>query len=228
MLHHLFGYEAKRKRCLRKAPPGVLKEFLSIPFPDIGERVDAIPILAVDFETTGLSPAKDQILSIGHIGIENNEIRLASACHTVIQTCGDLAEENVVIHQITDDIKYQGESIRDAVEDLLQALAGKVMLVHFARIEKSFLEKACVQLYGMAPVFPIIDTLMIAKRRLDKRSVPYDPSELRLFTLRERYSLPRYNAHNALSDALATAELFFAEVGKMSGRNAPALKSVLL
>ena len=56
MLHHLFGYEAKRKRCLRKAPPGVLKEFLSIPFPDIGERVDAIPILAVDFETTGLSP----------------------------------------------------------------------------------------------------------------------------------------------------------------------------
>ncbi len=228
MLHHLFGYEAKRKRSLRKAPDGALKEFLSVPFPAVQERVDNIPILAVDFETTGLSPVKDQILSIGYIGIENNEIRLASACHKVIQTRGKLAEENVVIHQITDDAKFQGESLQDAVEDLLQALAGKVMLVHYARIEKSFLEKACLQLYGMTPVFPIIDTLMIAKRRLDKRSVAYDPSELRLFTLRDRYALPRYNAHNALSDALATAELFFAEVAKMSGRSSPALKSVLL
>lgn len=228
MLHHLFGYEAKRKRYLRKAPDGALKEFLSIPFPDMMQSVDSIPILSVDFETTGLNPVKDQILSIGYIGIESNEIRLASACHKVIQTSGNLAEENVVIHQITDDAKFQGETLRDAVEDLLQALTGKVMLVHFARIEKSFLEKACVQLYGMAPVFPIIDTLMIAKRRLDRRSAPYDPSELRLFTLRNRYALPRYNAHNALSDALATAELFFAEVGKMSGKNAPALKSVLL
>lgn len=228
MLNHLFGYEAKRKRYLRKAPDGALKEFLSIPFPAAQQRVDAIPILAVDFETTGLSPVQDQILSIGHIGIENNEIRLASACHKVIQTSGSLAEENVVIHQITDDAKFQGETLQNAVEDLLQALAGKVMLVHFARIEKSFLEKACLQLYGMAPVFPIIDTLMIAKRRLDNRSVAYGPSQLRLFTLRESYALPRYSAHNALSDALATAELFFAEVGEISGRDSPTLKSVLL
>jgi len=228
MLDFFFGYEARRKRLLRKAPEGVLKEFLSVPFPVPGDKVDNIPILSVDFETTGLSPKKDQILSIGFIAIENNEIQLASAYHKIIQTKGQLAEENVIIHQITDDAKSQGDNTRVVVENLLQALAGKVMLVHFSRIEKNFLDAACKQLYGMAPVFPIIDTLVLAKRRLDRHTTPYAPSELRLFTLRERYSLPRYNAHNALSDALATAELFFAEVGEMNRKNPPALKSVLL
>lgn len=226
MLDYFFGYEAKRKRLLRKAPEGVLKEFLSVPFPDVEEKIENIPILAVDFETTGLNSKKDQILSIGYIAIENNEIRLASACHKVIQTTGQLEEKNVVIHQITDDAKSQGDTREAVVENLLNALAGKVMLVHFSRIEKSFLEAACKQMYGIAPVLPIIDTLVLAKRRLDRQSAAYDPSELRLFTLRERYYLPRYNAHNALSDALATAELFFAEIGK-DEKNSPTLKSVL-
>jgi len=228
MLNNWLGYEAKRKRLLRKAPDGALKEFLSVPFPCEKEKVENTPILAVDFETTGLDPNKDQILSVGHIKVDNFEIILGSAYHKIIQTTGSLSAENVVIHQITDDAKTQGETLKAVVENLLQALAGKVMLVHFGRIEKNFLNAACKEIYGMPPVFPIIDTLMLAKRRFDKQTAPYDPSELRLFTLRDRFSLPRYGAHNALSDALATAELFFAEIAKMNGKNPTPLKSVLI
>lgn len=228
MLDYYFGCESKRKRLLKKAPEGALKEFLSIPFPDIKESIENTPILAVDFETTGLDPMQDQILSIGYIGIEDNEIKLATGCHKIIKTQGNLNEDNVVIHQITDDAKSRGEILQAAVEDLLIALAGKVMLVHFATIEKHFLTAACKQLYGIAPVFPIIDTLMLAKRRHDRRSAAYDPSELRLSNLREKYLLPRYNAHNALSDALATAELFFAEISAMNDKRSPPLKSILL
>ena len=93
-------------------------------------------------------------------------------------------------------------------------LAGKVMLVHFARIERQFLQQACIELYGMAPVFPIIDTLVIAKKKLDKRDVAYDPSELRLSALRAKYQLPNHYAHNALNDAIATAELLLAQTSK--------------
>lgn len=227
MLDLLFGYEAKRKRLLKRAPEGVLKDFLSQPFPARNLPVDETPILAVDFETTGLDPNKDEILSVGDIIVENNEIRIGSAYHRIICTDSDLTEDNVVIHQITDDVKTQGETLQSVIENLLQSLAGKAMLVHFGRVERTFLEAACKKLYGMAPVFPIIDTLVLAKRRLDMRSVPYDPSELRLFNLRDRYGLPRYSAHNALSDALATAELFFAEVEHMNRKRSPPLKTVL-
>ena len=64
----------------------------------------------------------------------------------------------------------------------------------------------------MAPPLPIIDTLVVAKKRLDKRDVAYDPSELRLSALRAKYGFPDHYAHNALNDAIATAELLLAQV----------------
>ena len=227
MLDCLVGYEAKRKRQLKKAPDGALKDFLATPFPDINQSIEDTPILAVDFETTGLNAASDQILSVGFILIKKNEIKLSSAYHKVIRTTGYLTEKNVIIHQITDDTRHQGDTLQTVIEELLQTLAGKVMLVHFASIEKSFLNKACKQLYGIAPVFPIIDTLYLSKRRLDKHSTIYNPSELRLSNLRNKEQLPRYRAHNALIDAIATAELFFAELSKLDGNSSLPLKSLL-
>ncbi|MFK5985497.1 MAG: exonuclease domain-containing protein [Pseudomonadota bacterium] len=227
MFDNFFGYEAKRKRLLKKAPEGPIKDFLSIPFPSPKTPIDETPILAVDFETTGLKPNKDEILSIGFISIEFNEILLSSAYHQVICTNGKLDEENVVIHHITDDVKSQGEPLHVVVEKLLKDLAGKVMLVHFAYIEKHFLEQACKKLYGMAPIFPIIDTLVIAKRRLERYSGSFSPAALRLFNLRFQHQLPQYKAHNALSDALATAELFLAEIEIKCLSKSPPLKALL-
>ena len=37
--------------------------------------------------------------------------------------------------------------------------------------------------------------------------------DLRLARVRQRYGLPRYGSHNALSDALACAELYVAQRG---------------
>ena len=223
-----FSYNAKRQRQLKKAPAGPLREYLSVPFPENNTVIEHTPIMALDFETTGLNASKEQILSIGFVHIQNNEILLNSAHHQIICTKGELNEENVTIHQITDDTKEKGENLEAVIKTLLQALAGKVMLVHFARIERSFLQAACLQLYGMAPAFPIIDTLEMARKRLDRESLRYPPSALRLFNLREAHQLPRYAAHNALSDALATAELFFAEVSALNYKKSPPLKTVLL
>ena len=228
MLEQWFGLEAKRKRLLRSAPEGPLRNFLAVPFPDSACPLDKASVLAVDFETTGLDPATDQILSVGFIGMESNEIVLSSAWHQIVKASGDLTEENVVIHQITDDAKLQGDSLESVVSELLNALAGKVMLVHFARIEKTFLQRACKQLYGMAPVFPIIDTFALARKRLDRGQVAFDPSKLRLSNLRDWHGLPHHHAHNALNDALATAELLMAEVALKESKNSLTLKSLLL
>jgi DNA polymerase-3 subunit epsilon len=63
---------------------------------------------------------------------------------------------------------------------------------------------------------PTIDTQVLARRRFERRDQPYQPKDLRLFNLRTTYGLPRYQAHNALSDALATAELFLALTADMA------------
>ena len=55
-----------------------------------------------------------------------------------------------------------------------------------------------------------IDTLRIAQRRFARHNQVLKTGDLRLFNLRRRYQLPQYKAHNALTDALAGAELFLA------------------
>lgn len=211
LIEWLIGAEAKRKRLLKKVPDGALKDFLSVPFPDQSCLVNALPILSVDFETTGLNAMNDKLLSVGFVDIVNQQIKLGSSYHQIINTKNPLDASNVIIHQITDEQKSQGKSLKLVVEQLLQALAGKVMLVHFARIEKQFLKQACLELYGFSPPLLIIDTLALAKRKLDQRDVAYDPSELRLSSLRQKEGLPNHFAHNALNDAIATAELFLAQ-----------------
>ncbi|PID46178.1 MAG: DNA polymerase III subunit epsilon [Proteobacteria bacterium] len=228
ILTKLLGYEKQRQRLLKKAPEGPLRDYLAEPLPDKNCPISQTPLLALDFETTGLNPKVDHILSAGYLDVEDNEIVLGTSHHAIVDTDGALKEENVVIHQITDDHKAQGQSLEETVSDLLKALRGKVMLVHFAHIERSFLNDACLKLYGMAPVYPIIDTFMLAKRRMDMKSAGYDPSELRLSNLRKTANLPHYNAHNALTDALATAELLFVEVAMMSHKQSPPLKNLLL
>jgi DNA polymerase-3 subunit epsilon len=228
----IWGYEAKRQRLLKKVPDGVLKDFLSVPFPDRNTPFAELDILSVDFETTGLHAVKDKLLSVGFVTLSKQQIDIGSSFHQIIKTNGFLAEKNVTIHHITDTQKEQGEALEKVIAQLLMALAGKVMLVHFAAIEKKFLREACMQLYGFAPDIPIIDTLAIEKKFLDKRSTPYDPSELRLAALRRKYQLPVHHAHNALNDAIATAELLLAEVSHQSktknNNEIVRLKSLLL
>lgn len=212
LLSRFLGCNAQRKRLLVKAPTGALKEFLSVPFPEPSTPFNQVSILSVDFETTGLHAISDKLLSIGFVGLKNGQIKLGESYHQIINTQQRLKQDNVLIHRITDAKQAEGLPLEAVVEALLKALAGKVMLVHFARIEKQFLQQACLELYGLAPIFPIIDTLTLAKRRLDKYDVAYDPSELRLSNLRKHYRLPNHFAHNALNDAVATAELLLAQL----------------
>jgi DNA polymerase-3 subunit epsilon len=228
LLYWLLGYEAQRKRALARAPKGPLKDFLSIAFPAPNTLFPEIELLAVDFETTGLHAVNDKLLSVGFIGVQQHQISLKNSYHQIIKTKDDLAADNVIIHQITDQQKEQGSPLKEVIETLLEALAGKVMLVHFARIERQFLQQACIELYGLAPPFPMIDTLMVAKRQLDKHDVAYDPSALRLSALRGKMGLPNHFAHNALNDAIATAELLMAQVNHMPLSNKVQLRDILL
>ncbi len=174
-------------------------------------------LVALDLETTGLNPHKDKILSIGLVELRRGSIHLDSAWHRIINVGTAVPEETAVIHHITDDIVAEGHSLETVLPELMQKLQGKVMLVHYANIEQEFLNAACQRLYGSPFLIQAIDTLKLAYRQLERRNYTVQSGDLRLFNLRKLYGLPEYKAHNALYDAVATAELFLA----MASESAP-------
>ncbi|VAW96428.1 DNA polymerase III epsilon subunit [hydrothermal vent metagenome] len=208
--YHLLGKEFVRRQLLVNATSSAMKNFLAKPFPNKRESIYDLELVSLDIETTGIEPEKDKIVSIGLVDIKCLGIKLDSCWHQIIQTKKNIPEQSIVIHQITDDQIKTGMSIEQAMPLLLERLSGKVMLVHNAKIELGFINKICQALYASDFVISVIDTQALAKRSLDRHHSPYSNKELRLFNLRRSRNMPAYKAHNALMDAIATAELFLA------------------
>jgi len=194
-----------------------MRDYLAVPFPKPSADYRQVSFVAVDLETTGLNPTKDHILSVGWVCLEGNRIDLGSARHRLVHSGRAIAEASAVIHQITDDEAARGEPLGEVLPELLADLAGKVMIAHHAAMERRFLNAACRRKCGTKLPLMVVDTQALARRTFERRHLSYKGSDLRLHALGERYNLPRYNAHNALSDALAAAELFLAQVAAKDG-----------
>lgn len=221
------SHQSRRRRALRGLAPGPMHDFLAAEPPDPDMPVSQLPLVSLDLETTGLDPARDQIVSIGLVELRHGRIALDSAWHQLLRIEGALPPESVAIHQITDDHLDRGRPLGEILPRLLQRLRGRVMLVHYRAVEQDFLDAACRRLFGAPFIIPTVDTLRLGQRILMRRNPTIGVNELRLFNLRSRFNLPRYQAHNALMDALATAELFLALMGEISPRNTARLRDIL-
>jgi DNA polymerase-3 subunit epsilon len=228
MLNRFLSADQLRRKFLKTASHAVMQNYFSTPFPNLKTPWNEIEIVSLDFETTGLDPLKDQILSYGKVEIDHGLIKIKTAEHGLIKARQSIPESSAIIHHITDDLANSGLRRRDALPRVLEFLRGKVMLVHYNKIEQGFLNAACQTFYGSPFVIPTIDTLELAQRVLSHRNHAIEPHQLRLFNLRKAFKLPIYKAHNALGDALTTAELFLVLEGEISPRSATRLKDLII
>jgi len=228
MLSTLLSLNFRRKRLLKRLSPGPVHDFFATPFPASNRDSRRVDFVALDLETTGLDMGRDEILSIGLVCIRNMQIDLTTASHRLVKPASAIPEQSAVIHHITDDRAAGGEALVDVLQDLLPQLAGKVLIAHHARFEMQFLRRACEQCFGAPFFMPVIDTQEVARRSLERRNQTYRAGELRLAALRQRYHLPRYRLHNALSDALAAAELFLAQLAQYDTGKPVPLNNFLL
>ena len=212
MFSSLLSLRQQQKGLLTKATNSPLKNYLQKPIPQAKQSLLKTEFLVLDFETTGMDPRKDVILSVGYTVIRNGKVKLSENGHHIIQVNKKIPRKSVTIHTITDDRCQQGQHLTEVLGTLLNKLAGRVLIAHYAHIEKNFLNTACRDIYGHPLPIRILDTLAIEKKRMQHQQQPLIANQLRLFNLREQYGLPRYNAHNALEDAIATAELFLLQM----------------
>jgi DNA polymerase III subunit epsilon len=213
----------------RNMPDGPIRAYVVDDKPDPATPLPQARLLAVDVETTGLDPKRDQILSIGFVPVNGAQIDLSGAGHVLVRSeveVGDSAR----IHGITDDALTDALTPAEALDVVFAALHGRVMICHHAAIETGFLGNACNAVHGFRPRLSVVDTLALQFRLLSQGFDDEPPQgSLRLWTARSQFGLPRYAAHNALTDALACAELYLAQAAELqaSSTKALTLKSVL-
>ena len=195
-----------------------------------GTPIADVPLAAIDVETTGLDPARDEIVSIGVVPMTLNHIASSASRYWVVRPRAQLSATSVTIHAITHAQIAAATDFGAIVGDLLATLSGRMAVVHCREIERRFLDRALAVRLGEGVELPVIDTMEL-EARLHRRARPgllarilgrqAESLSIRLADCRARYHLPRYRAHHALTDALATAELLQAQLAHRFAPDTP-------
>jgi DNA polymerase-3 subunit epsilon len=194
-------------------------------------KLSDIDFVALDFETTGLDSDKNSIISIGLVPFNLKRIFCRQAKHWYINPGDKLEEDSIIIHGITHaDLKGAPDLLR-ILEPVLDALAGKVVVVHYRRIERDFFDISLRALINEGVIFPVIDTMQIeADLQQSQAKGLFNwlkgnrAGSIRLAQSRARYHLPAYPPHDALTDAIATAELLQAQINHHFSPDTPIKK----
>ena len=212
--------EQRREKALRSALPGPLRDYLAEPLPALSPTLDNARLRALDLETPGTYPRSPRVLSSGWLPIDDNRVVLGGAGRVEVRD-DDAAGvgQSATVHGLTDDRLASGVPLEEAVGLLVTALTGRVLLAHFARIETDFLGAACQRLWGAELPCVVVDTFELERRELTGgRGGEVRARALRLWAARERRGLPPYRAHEALTDALACAELYLVQRAELVAR----------
>jgi DNA polymerase-3 subunit epsilon len=176
---------------------------------------DSVTYWSLDLETGGLDPGKDPIIAIGMVPIRGGRIRLGESFRTLVRPGGRrrIDPASVPAHQLVHEEVKDAPLIDEVLPIVERQLRGNVLLVHHKAIDVRFLQEACRRTGVKWPAPKVVDTvdllLRAARRgRFTRPEHAQDRPVLNLSAAREAHGLPPYQAHDALTDAVATAELF--------------------
>ncbi|MCU4674304.1 3'-5' exonuclease [Catenovulum sp. 2E275] len=181
--------------------------------------LEQVQMVALDLETTGLDVNKHSIVSIGLVPFTSKRIFLSQAKYWVVKPVSQLNDNSVVIHGITHSEIETAQDLSFILDEFLTEISGKIVVAHYANIEKSFLKRAFIHRINEGIQFPVIDTMSLEAKICRYRPLSWwdklkgkQAVSLRLSDARNRYHLPYYKPHHALTDALACAELLQAQI----------------
>ncbi|RTE86105.1 MULTISPECIES: 3'-5' exonuclease [Gammaproteobacteria] len=218
-LQSQINWPARLQELAGSARNSHLQHFYSATIPNADTPLRDVKFLALDFETSGLDPQQHGIVSVGVVPLTLERVFANKGKHWLAKPRKAMADESVVYHGITHSQIEDAPDLLETFDELLEVMSGHIMIVHYKAIERTFLDVALRERIGEGIEFPVIDTMEIEhglhranKTSFWQRLKKQPPMSIRLADSRARYGLPFYRPHNALTDALATAELFQAQV----------------
>jgi len=182
--------------------------------------IEDAEFVVFDLETTGLSASRDRMCEIGAVRVQALEI--AETFETLVQPGVALPPTIARLTGIQDDELRRAPRPELAVRRFLGFAGDAPLAAHNARFDVGFLDRAVERLTGRRVAAPVVDTVWLARRLLQRRSERFSLSQLAHF-----FGTSCEPCHRALPDALATAEILVALLGLAQERGARTLAEVV-
>lgn len=181
-----------------------LKDWQDLPHPKMDAAFDARRCVVVDVETSGLNLLEDRLISIGAVAVLSGQIVLGDSFYVVLQQATISDKENILLHGIGGSAQTEGVPATDALLSFLDYLGKDTLIAFHVTFDQTMIRRALRQYLGisfkhpwldMAYVMPALNPVLAARHRsLDDWITHFD--------------IRNDARHNALADALVTAQLF--------------------
>lgn len=211
----MWRLRARRLAYSRRVSGTALQTCWQVPLPSTSTDWRKVSFLVADAEMSSLDTNTGELLSVGWVIVENGSIVLSTAEHHLIRAENSVGQ-SATIHNLRDYDLMDAETREQVLSHFLKVAAGKVLVFHNASLDLAFFNKVSRRYFNAPMLMPVVDTLLQEESLLRRRGQAIKPGELRLQACRSRYNLPHFHGHNALLDALATAELLIAMAARRS------------
>ncbi|MDR1101921.1 MAG: exodeoxyribonuclease VII large subunit [Clostridiales bacterium] len=163
--------------------------------------------VALDVETTGLSPFLDEIIELAAIKFKDGKI--VDEFVTLIHPSRQIPARITQITGITNSMVASAPRMDEIISKFLKFCAGELIVAHNASFDMGFINAACDK-YGLTFDNKVVCTLQLSRKKLN---LPNN----KLATVSRHFSLEDSGFHRAKADATICGEIFLylADEGKM-------------
>lgn len=189
---------------------------------EIGALLSLFPegVVAVDLETTGLSPLVDKIIEIAAVKVlPTGEV---STYHQLINPLIEVPEFTVKFHGLTNRDLDSAPTIKKPLRTLWEFLGRLPVIAHNSTFDLGYLIKASHDFQIDFPPLDVYDSCRFLRAAWKK--VEGAPENYRLSTLCNFYQIPLRH-HQALDDTLACLKVTAAVLSREFDRKAALEKS---
>jgi DNA polymerase-3 subunit epsilon len=170
-----------------------------------------VELASLDFETTGLDRRRDAIVSFGVVPVRRGRVVLGDAVHQLVAPDVPPSPSSMKVHQLLPEDLADAPSLEVARRSLRSALERRFVLAWFAEVEIAFLQR----IFGGWHRSWVSRTIDVRRLVIRLEGTEPDVRET-LSSTANRYGVPVASPHDALDDALVTAQLFLIVASRLA------------
>ena len=180
-----------------------IDRYLAVADEDTGGPLAHQRLIVLDVETSGLSPRTDQLIAIGAVGVHGGLMRFDDSFYAVLRQEKPSTAANILVHGIDGTTQTSAPDPAQSLLDFL-SYAGKSPLVGFhAEFDHVFIGRSMREVLGLA-----LSNVWIDLADLAPALYPEHAARARaLDDWTNLFGIENHARHDALADALATAQL---------------------
>jgi DNA polymerase-3 subunit epsilon len=215
----------------RKLHPPADTNLTALDHLSLKQNAKSLRYVALDLETTGLSHARDRIVSIAAFRVVEGRIPLGDVFNSLVNPGRTIPPSAIRIHGIVPSMVSGAASFAEVFDQFLRYLGTDILVGYHVRFDMHFLNIYMKQRYGFPLQNLALDASLMCRKIVTPQHMGSYTRRYRghpsLDAVAEHFDLEIFQRHTALGDALATAMIFQRILAELEKKGSGRLRNLL-